>query len=491
MAQRTLSPLEQGVQARFANMDRRLYATLVGLMVGLLGGTVGLMLTLIGPLYTAGAVLGVLIGLYVLTSVQVALYAIVATVLLLPFGTFPFSIGFTPTLIDLTIGAFLLIYIMQWMTGRRRDVQLTPVHGLLVIYVLWILLAFALGMRYASPTTLIIRQFAETLLAFGMVFMVVDLTRDAATLRRLVLVVILGVGAQALLAMGLYVLPDDLAASLLRQLTIIGYPASGIIRYIESNPDLAERAIGTWVDPNSLGGMLAVSAAMIAPQAFATRSVLRYRWVTLLVLGLVGVTLFFTYSRTAMAAFGVGLGVIAVMRYRRLLALLILGAALVLVLPQTQGYVERFIDAFTGGDLATQMRVGETNDSLRLISRYPVFGVGFTGTPEIDIYTDVANMYLIMANQIGLVGVALFLTTVGGVFLYGLQAWPTARHDPDLDAIHLGYHAALVSALVIGVGDLYFFRIDFQGSIMLFWLTVALALAASRQALHTARCKTM
>lgn len=474
------------VQSWVAQLPPLTYAALLGLLVGVLGGTVGLLIAVAGPLLTAGAVIGVIGGLFAITQMPLALYAVVAIMTLLPFGTLPFSIGFTPTLLDMAIGAFVLIYVMQWMTGRRRDVHLTPVHGLLALYVLWILLAFALGLRYAAPTPLIIRQFAESLLAFLLVFVLVDLVREPTILRRLVLVIIITLGAQALLALGLYILPDDTAERILRALSRIGYPGGNIIRYIESNPALPERAIGTWVDPNTLGGTLAVAATIIAPQVFARQPVLRYRWLTLAVLGLVGLALLLTFSRTAMAAFALGVLVIAVVRYRRFIPLMLVAGVLLLLLPQTQGYIERFIDAFTGGDLATQMRYGETADSLRLISRYPIFGVGFTGTPEIDIYTSVANMYLIMANQIGLVGVAIFGSTMIGVFAYGWRAWRVARHDPALDSIHLGYHAAIVSALVCGIGDLYFFRIDFQASITLFWLTVALALATSRQALGQA-----
>ena len=104
---------------------------------------------------------------------------------------------------------------------------------------------------------------------------------------------------------------------------------------------------------------------------------------------------------------------IALLRYRRLLPLLFFGALLFLLLPQTQSYIARLSQAFRGEDLATQMRIGEWTDSLQLIGRYPLVGVGFTGTPEIDIYTDVANMYLIMANQIGLTGVVIFLLAMG------------------------------------------------------------------------------
>jgi hypothetical protein len=473
------------VQNWFSTLDPKLYALIVGALIGAVGGTLGLLIAVAGPLIAAAAVLGILAGLFVLTSVQVALYGVVAVMMFLPFGTLPFSIGFTPTLIDLAVGGFVLIYIMQWMTGRRSDVKLTPVHLLITLYILWILMAFALGVQYADPTSLILRQFAETLLAFGLAFVVVDLVRTPEILRRLVLVVIVCAGVQAALAITLWLLPEDLVERVLRALSRIGYPAGNIIRYIESNPALPERAIGTWVDPNTLGGTLAVAGAMIAPQVFARRPVLRYRWVTLIVLGLVGLALLLTFSRTAMAALAVALVIIALVRYRSLIPLMLVAGAILLLLPQTQGYIERFIDAFTAGDLATQMRIGETSDSLRLISRYPIFGVGFTGTPEIDLYTSVANMYLIMANQIGLVGVALFGTTMGGVLIYGARSWRHARENADLDAIHLGYHAALVAALVCGVGDLYFFRIDFQGSIVLFWLTIALALSASRVALES------
>ena len=93
-------------------------------------------------------------------------------------------------------------------------------------------------------------------------------------------------------------------------------------------------------------------------------------------------------------------------------------------------------------------------------------------------------MYLIMANQIGLAGVALFLLLMAAVFVQGLRAWRIARHDPALDAIHLGLHAGLFTLLVNAVADMYFFRLDFQSSITLFWLIAGLALASSTLALN-------
>jgi len=471
-----------GLQEWVAQLDRRVYAALVGTALGVTGGLIGLLLAVAGPVAAFGAVLGVLAGLYVLTDVTVALYGVIAITALLPFGTLPFSIGLTPTLLDMTLGAFLLVYLFQWMTGRRQQLPLTPVHALVAVYMLWLILSFVLGLRYAPPTAAKLRQFAETLVSISLVFILVDLLRDPAALRRLVLVVMLAVGVQTLVAIGLYIMPDDLAEGTLIRLARIGYPNGGVIRYIEDNPALAERAIGTWVDPNALGGMLAVSASMIAPQIFARKPVLRFRWLSFMVIGVVTLALILTFSRASMLAFAVGVVVIAVFRYRRFILLMAAAALLLFLLPQTQDYIERFGQAFTASDLATQMRLGEYGDSLRLISRYGILGVGFTGTPDIDLYTDVASMYLIMANQIGLVGLTIYLVTIGGVFWYGLRAWRQARSNPDLDSIHLGYHAALLTALVNAAADLYFFRIDFQASITLFWLLVALSLASSRLA---------
>ena len=69
---------------------------------------------------------------------------------------------------------------------------------------------------------------------------------------------------------------------------------------------------------------------------------------------------------------------------------------------------------------------------------------------------------------------------VVSVFLYGWQARKKSKTSDDLESIHLSYHAALLTALVNATADLYFFRLDFQASITIFWIVVALALASSR-----------
>lgn len=475
------------LQIWFSRLDRRTYALGLGFALGIVGASIGLAIAGLGPLLALAAIGGVLAGLYIITDVSMALYAIIGVILLLPFGVFPVKIAITPTLLDLAMGGFLLVYLFQWMTGKRGGLRLTPAHALIAVYIMWLIFAFALGMRHARPSSANIRQFAETLLSIGMVFMLPDLLRDSKMLRRLALVIVLATGAQAVIAIGLFLAPDTLAESLLVRLSRIGYPAGGVIRYIESNPALGERAIGTWVDPNALGGVLAVAAVLVAPQVLSRAPVIRSRWLTLGIFAAVVLALLLTGSRASLLAMACGLTVIAIVRYRRLLPPLMLAVALFLFLPQTQAYLDRLIQAFQGADLATQMRIGEWSDSLTLIGRYPFFGVGFTGTPEIDIYTDVANMYLIMANQIGITGVIIFLLCMAGIFAYGLRAWRPAKRDRAFTAIHLGFHVALVTALINAVADLYFFRLDFHSSITWFWLIAALCIASSRLVIEQSR----
>ena len=363
-------------------LDRRLFAILIGLTIGAIGGIVGLLLATLGPILTIPVIIGVLVALYVLTDVTIALYGAMATMILLPFGTFPVKIGLTPTLLDLALGAFLVVYLLQWVMGQRRTLHLTPPHALIALYLFWLIFAFAMGMRYGSPRPTTLRQFAETLLSIGLAFILVDLLQDEKALRRLVLVIMALVGLQAVIAIGLYALPDGIAERLLIRLGRIGYPTGGVIRYIESNPALGERAIGTWVDPNSLGGLLAVGGAMIAPQVFAKKPVLKYRWLTLAVFGLVALGVVLTSSRASFLAFAAGLGIITVVRYRRIIPFLGIVGVLFLFLPQTQNYIDRLAQAFRGEDLATQMRIGEWTDSINLIQRYPVVGIGLHGNTD-------------------------------------------------------------------------------------------------------------
>ena len=139
-----------------------------------------------------------------------------------------------------------------------------------------------------------------------------------------------------------------------------------------------------------------------------------------------------------MIGFAVGAVVIGLLRYRKLLALGVVAGILFLVLPITQDYVQYMLVGLAGQDRSTQMRFGEYRDALSLISRYPVFGVGFTGVPEIDLYIGVSSLYLLMAENMGMVGLGVFLLAMA-FFLNALLQGLRSRPDEQIAAICWAY----------------------------------------------------
>jgi O-antigen ligase len=291
-------------------------------------------------------------------------------------------------------------------------------------------------------------------------------------------VLLLAGSAASALAIGLWLLPDDTANSALNILQRLGYPGGWVIRYIEENPALAERAIGTSVDPNVLGGLLLMIGALIGPQ-LVTPQPLFSRRVTILLSGLIFIALILTFSRSALIGLAAGLLFVTAVRFRRLLPYMFVAAILLLLLPVAQEYVGRLVAGVQGQDLATQMRFGEYRDALTLIQRYPLFGVGFAGTPDIDLYLGVASVYLTIAQVMGLIGLVSFLAVMATVFGYAFVNRKWFREHPEQDAVWLGLHAALVGALVAGVLDHYLFNLEFHHAVTAFWMMVGLAVAAT------------
>ncbi|MBN2303894.1 MAG: O-antigen ligase family protein, partial [Anaerolineae bacterium] len=378
--------------------DRRATAILTGTAVGTLGGILGLLVVLLGPVMAFGAVLGLGVALYVLSNLHGGLYASLAVIALLPFGSLPFSLAVTPTFLDAALGAFLAVYAVQWMTGQRRLFRSTPVTPVVIAFTVLMLFAYFMGLRHAMLDSRTMRSIAEMVLSLALIPVLVDVLRTPAMLRRAALALMLVGTAAAALGIALWVLPDPTAEALLNRLGRFQYPVGGVLRYRETpGAMLNERAIGTWIDPNAFGGYLLMIGAVIAPQIFAQKPLVP-RWMAAGMFGVVGAALFLTDSRGALLSLTAALTFIAALRYRRLLLIMAAAGVIALFLPFTQRYIDKLEAGFNNQDVETQMRWGEYKDALTLISRHPVMGVGFSGTPEIDLYLGVANTYLTIAS---------------------------------------------------------------------------------------------
>ncbi len=465
--------------ARAALPPEARHALLIGAALGALCALFGLLIVLGGPILAFGALFGAAFGLYALTNLNFGLYLTLAIIALLPFGTLPVRFALTPTFIDVALGAFLLVYLFEWMTRRRQNFRFAPAQLLIAFFIGWCVFSFVAGLGHAALTTNVLRKFVEMLLSMATAIVIVDVARDKQILARIAFALSAFGALQALIGILLYALNDQTTLNLLNALGRLGYPRGDVLRYVEDNPLLGERAIGTWVDPNAYGGFLLMFGSVALANALNRKPAIGGRALAWLIFAPYPLALLLTQSRGAWLAFGGAIAFMALLRYRWLIGVGALALALLLSLPFMQGYVERLLDGLQGEDLATQMRFGEFKDSLTLIGRYPLIGVGFAGAPDRDIYLGVSSTYLKIANSTGITGVALFSLILLETLRYGIARRRLLRQS-GLEALWLGFGAAVFGVAINGVVDHYYFNLEFHAVSLAFWLMVGLALATAR-----------
>lgn len=444
------------------------------LVTGLLAGALfgGL-----GPILAIGLVGGLILGGLMLRSTQVGLAALVGLICLLPYGALPFTIGFRPTFLDVALAALFLVWASRLITGRQRTFVTSPLGVMVLSFQGWALFIFIFGLRYGGLNVTVARNFLEVLLAVSLFFLVVNQVKTITQLTQISRIIILAGSGTALLGIVFYVIPEAWSVQVLSLLRVFQYPTEGILRYIEDDPEQPMRAISTSIDPNALGGLLVFLTIITLVHLFAKQPVLKRRYL-LPIAALMVLTLYLTFSRSALLGVVAGLGIVSLLRYRRLIWLMIGAAALVIWLPQTQVYFERLLEGLRGQDLATQMRFGEYKDAFELISRYPLTGVGFFGTPDIDVYVGVSSVYLLLAQQMGLIGAGLYFLT-GLVYLVivyaSLRSLPPAH---PLETPLLAYGGATLGAMFGGVFDHFYFNLTFIHIAAFYWLSMGLGMAA-------------
>ena len=444
------------------------------LLTGIL--IISLFVGVVGPILALAAAVALIGGILILADTHWGYVALVGVTFGLPFASLPFDLGFKPTFLDAALGALFFVWLLKLVIGLERDFIASPLGLLVGLFMAMAVFSFAYGLSHSSANSFFIRRFAEILLGISLFFVAINTVRSEAELTWVVRWLTLAGWACAAIAVLFYVIPQAVTVEVLNRLARFDYPGGyGALRFIEDDPNGTMRAIGTAVDPNVLGGMMILGAGLLAPQLFA-RERLWPRWLTAIMLLTATLALYLTYSRSALLGLVTSVGVLALLKYRKLIPLGFVGLLLLLFLPQTQEYMARFYEGIMGQDLATQMRFGEYKDALILINRYPLFGVGFTGVPDIDIYLGVSMLYLTIAQNMGVIGLLIFLAIMVGFFAMLLRSWRQG-YDAGLEAILLGLTGAVAGALVSGIFDHYWFNMTYPHMTVLLWLYVGLGVA--------------
>jgi len=453
---------------------------LLGVALVALGCIVGVGVAALPPFAALIAVIGMIAGAYLFVSPEAAILGFCGIVTLLPFGVIPVKLGASLTFLDALLGIFTLVWLLRMLVKPDPPMGTSPdgMHtAIVILVVLWIavsFLSFLMGTGLSVPPGDVLRYYLKIVLATLLFIVSLQTIRDARLLRHSIAALILGGASAAVIGLILYALPHTLATQILSSLHVVGYPSGANVLRFRVDFNHAQRAISTSVDPNVLGGLFVVTGALAISQWFARERVMP-RWLAVACSFAILACLPLTYSRGAWISLAAAILIMATWHYRRLLVLFVVALFIFVQLPASHAFTAQLQSGVRVQDKAAGMRVGEINDSIRLIGRYPLFGVGFGSAPDRDIYVGVSNIYLLMAEETGLVGLALFVIILLMYLWFMFRALPRVQ-NPSLFAIALGTFSGSVGAMTGGMFDRYFF--SFPHDIALFWFFLALSLAA-------------
>ena len=256
-----------------------------------------------GPAIALAIGIAALAGWLVLRNPLWGLVGVVAVCTLLPFATFPFKIGFTPSFLDAAVFATFVVWVLKYAVREETRFQASNIGGAVILFLAIAAFTFAIGLQNAQPTMNNLRQFMEMVISIALFFVVVNVIRDRQQLMLLARALMLGGACAALFGIMFYVIPQDATVWALDQLARFGYPGgSGALRFVNDDPSGLMRAIGTSVDPNVLGGLMILVGCFTLPQLFSATPLFPRRWVTI-ILGLDVLCLYLTISRGSMLAF--------------------------------------------------------------------------------------------------------------------------------------------------------------------------------------------
>jgi polysaccharide biosynthesis protein PslJ len=430
-----------------------------------------------GFIVGAGVLIAAVATIAMLSDVRAGLWVTLGVVTLLPFAVVPVRVGVTLTALE--VASLLVLGVWLGATLLYRD-QLLPASvpaALIALFLVVTLFAFLLGIGrgYTAQT---FHDYAKFIFASLLVFVVWTSARPLDDQRRLLNVLLLGGSLAAVIGLVFQALGPGFAERMLARLIPLGYPDTRIVRFIEDDPERSMRLVSTSVDPNSVGGMLAIVFVIGAVQLISRNRLLPV-WLCVAAVPLSGLALLFTYSRGAWLGAAAGLGIAAVLRYRWMIPVGLAALAGLIALGVGAAFFERLWLGFTLQDPATRLRISEYQNAIAVIREYPVFGVGFGDAPIVELQTGVSSIYLAIGQQTGLLGLTLYLVAItaiaGAGFIWWRVRWRSRHGDLMLTLL-----AAFGTALVIGVFDHYFFNIQFPHMAALFWMLGGAILALSR-----------
>ena len=403
---------------------------------------------------------------------QIVTYVLVAY---LPFSkVLPGDFGGAALALNLT-NLLMIFILLVWMTGKYSENEplwvASPLNVPILLFTIMASVSIVRGSYYGTGYLWIsIIEFKRWITPILMYFLVLNTVKDRLTIRNLVIIMIV-------------------------VSTIVGLMA--IYDYLEVGEASLEssRIGGIAGHSNSLAAFF--NYYMFLPFGFFLMNKSKYKYWLLLIPFLIQFRgIMVTFSRGGYIAFAFGLYAISFFRSKVLFGLLLIATALALFNPillptgiryrMSQTIVkptsyaqavsqEKFPEESLDGSSRSRLEIWK--GALKMIKEQPFFGIGYgLFFPLIRYYwvggfsIDAHNTYLIIAAEMGIPALILFLWVIFTVIWHTYQLYRTTK-DPYSKSVALGFLGGLFGLLM---SNMFGSRLDSQEVSSYFWILAAL-----------------
>lgn len=354
--------------------------------------------------------------------------------------------------------------------GPRRPLTRTAALTFLFVVVLVYLHGVSSGMLPGDELSPADSGLLKVLGLVGVVLVASDGITTSERQRAVITVLVIAVGAVAVLAM---------VQSVTRQPWVDRISIPGLVSrsdgaYVDTRNGLA-RPSGTAIHPIEFGVTMTMGLPLVVAFALHSKTA---RWGYRILLALVAFAIFLSISRSAILCATAALVVMA-LRWTwktRFIALLSVLGMFVVVNLTVPGLLGTITAMFTGisGDNSAASRTGSYDVVGLFISHSPWLGRGF-GT-FIPRYQILDNAYLMILIDSGVIGLLALLFIIGAAIICARRATKAAATAFDAEIAH-----ALLAGIVAGcVGFLFFDGFAFPQAVGTWFLLIGLAGASWR-----------
>ncbi len=271
---------------------------------------------------------------------------------------------------------------------------------------------------------------------------------------------------------------------------LIIYPDLGNLQEYGWDPH-QNRLVSTWLDPNFIGGFLSYVIAILTAITLYTKSIVKKTGL-LLIIATLAVALFLTYSRSGYLAAAAALGVIGILKSRKLL----IGSIIIFIiglnfLPRAQQRVDDLVNSAESlifntdqsPDPTAQLRIISWNQTWQLIWQRPLLGSGYNTLKYVKFdqgfVADTAvhsasgsdsSLLTILATT-GILGLIPFVLMYWNILKLSWKNWRNKKLPKQWQGYGLGIFAGTIGLLVHSV---FVNSLLFAQMLIFFWVSVGL-----------------